>query len=150
MSLSSDSLETNIKYIRDIFASDDTLQFRYLSGAPESKVRFCLIFADGMINNKLINDDIVYPLTHYDFPRKVDDLMELILQHVILSNSVEKTADVEKIVQAIIYGDTVLFADGCTDTLILNTKGWTTRSIAEPESERVLRGPRKVLMKPSL
>ncbi len=27
--------------------------------------------------------------------------------------------------------------------LLLNTKGWTARSIAEPESERVLRGPRE-------
>lgn len=96
-----------------------------------------------MINNKLMNDDIVYPLTHYTFPLKSDDLMEHILQHVILSNSVEKTADVEKIIQAIVYGDTVLFADGCFDTLILNTKGWNMRSIAEPESERVLRGPRE-------
>lgn len=143
MSLSSDELEVNVKYIRDIFEADDTLEFRYLSGSSDSKVRFCLVFADGMINNKLINDDIVYPLTHYAFPRKTDDLMELIQHHVILSNSVEKTADVEKIVQAIVYGDTVLFADGCPDTLILNTKGWNTRSIAEPDSERVLRGPRE-------
>lgn len=141
--LPSNQLETNIKYISDIFAPDDTLQFRYLSSSSDSKLRFCLIFADGMINNKLMNDDIVCPLMNYKFPDKTDDLMELIVQNVILSNSVAKTADVDKIVQAIVYGDTVLLADGSSDVLVLNTKGWSTRSIAEPESERVLRGPRE-------
>lgn len=90
-----------------------------------------------------MNDDLIYPLAHYAFPRKVDDLMEHILQHVVLSNSVEKTDDVEELIQGIVYGDTVLLADGCMDALILNTKGWNTRSITEPESERVLRGPRE-------
>ena len=141
--LPSDKLEANVKYIRDIFASDDTLQFRYLSGTPNSELQFCLIFADGMINNKLMNDDIIFPLMNYEFPNNTDDLMELILRHVIHSNSAEKTTDMEKIVQAIVYGDTVLFADRCIYSLILNTKGWSTRSIAEPESERVLRGPRE-------
>ena len=141
--LPSDKLEDNIKYIRNIFAPDDTLQFRYLSSSSDSNFRFCLIFADGMINNKLMNDDIVSPLMNYRFPEKIDDLMELILQHVIPSNSVEKTADVEKIVQAVVYGDTVLLADGSFEILVLNTKGWNVRSITEPESERVLRGPRE-------
>lgn len=141
--LPSDELETNVKYIRDIFVNDDTLQFRYLSSPFQAELHFCMIFADGMINNKLMDDDIVYPLLHYKFPEKIDDLMELILQHVTLSNSVEKTADMENIVQGIVYGDTVLLADGCAGALILNTKGWTARSISEPESERVLRGPRE-------
>lgn len=141
--LPSDELETNVKYIRNIFTNDDTLQLRYLSSPFHPELHFCLIFADGMINNKLMNDDIVYPLLQYKFPEKPDDLMELILQHVTFSNSAEKTEDMEKIVQAIVYGDTVLLAEGCSDALILNTKGWSVRSITEPESERVIRGPRE-------
>lgn len=141
--LPSGELETNVKYIRNIFTNDDTIQFRYLSNPYDSKLHFCLIFADGMINNKLMNDDLLYPLMHYQFPEKVDDLMELILQHVILSNSTEKTDDMEEIIQGIVYGDTVLLADGCDKALILNTKGWNVRSIEEPQSERVTRGPRE-------
>lgn len=141
--LPSDKLKMNVEYIRNLFANDDTLQFRNLSSPFDDQLHFCLIFVDGMINNKLMNDDIVSPLLHYKFPEKIDDLMEQILQHVMLSNSVQKTADVEEIVQAIVYGDTVLLAEGCSDTLILNTKGWTVRAISEPESERVIRGPRE-------
>jgi spore germination protein KA len=56
---------------------------------------------------------------------------------------VKKTDEVEKLIQGIVYGDTVLLADGCQQALILNTKGFTLRSIEEPESERVIRGPRE-------
>lgn len=141
--LPSVELEANVKYIRNIFTNDDTIQFRYLSSPYDSRLHFCLIFADGMINNKLMNDDILYPLLNYKFPEKIDDLMELILQNVILSNSTEKTADMEQIIQGIVYGDSILLADGSPDVLVLNTKGWTARSISEPETERVLRGPRE-------
>ena len=143
MRLPCDNLEANVNYIRDIFKSDDTVQYRRISSCDDGRHRFCLIFADGMINNKIINDNIVFPLTHYDFPRKAENLTELIMQQVVLPNSVEKSSDVEDIVQAVVYGDTVLLADGCFDALILNTKGFVIRSISEPESERVLRGPRE-------
>ena len=141
--LPSEQMEVNIKYIREIFAPDDTLQFRYLSNAFDSDLQFCLIYADGMINNKLMNEDIIRPLQNYKFPELNNDLMELILRRVTPSNSAEKTADVDKIIQAIVYGDAVLLADGRSESLILNTKGWNVRAIAEPESERVLRGPRE-------
>ena len=64
-------------------------------------------------------------------------------ESITLSDSVEKTDQVEKLVQGIVYGDTILLARGCPDALVLNTKGWIFRAIAEPESERVLRGPRE-------
>ena len=141
--LPSEQLESNLKYISNLFAGDDTLQQRRVANTGKQGLEFCLIYADGMINNKLMNDDIVRPLMEYRFPENCGDLVGLLQTNVVCSNSVERTAEVEKIVQAIVYGDTVLLTDGCPDVLLLNTKGWTTRSIAEPESERVLRGPRE-------
>ncbi len=141
--LPSEKLETNVGYIGTLFKGDDTLQIRRISNTTRQGLEFCLIYADGMINNKLMNDDVVRPLMEYRFPEDCRDLVGLLESRVICSNSVERSAEVEKIVQAIVYGDTVLLADGSADVLLLNTKGWTARSIAEPESERVLRGPRE-------
>ena len=141
--LPSEQLESNLKYITNLFQGDDTLQQRMVANTGKQGLEFCLIYADGMINNKLMNDDIVRPLMEYQFPEECGDLMGLLQTRVICSNSVERTAEVEKIVQAIVYGDTVLLTDGSPDVLLLNTKGWVTRSITEPESERVLRGPRE-------
>ena len=141
--LPSEKLEANIRYIRTIFEGDDTLQIRRISNTSGNGMEFCLIYADGMINNKLMNDDVVRPLMEYRFPEEYGDLIGLLESRVVCSNSTERTAEMENIVQAVVYGDTVMLADGCAEALLLNTKGWTVRSIMEPESERVLRGPRE-------
>lgn len=141
--LPSEKLKSNVQYISNLFTGDDTLQIRSITNTTKQELEFCLIYADGMINNKLMNDDIVRPLMEYRFPEDSGDLVGLLQSRVVCSNSVERTAEVEKIVQAVVYGDTVLLTDGSAEALLLNTKGWTTRSITEPESERVLRGPRE-------
>lgn len=139
----SDSLEKNIAYVKGLFEGDDTLLVRYVAGG-KPRVRFCLIYEDGMVNNKLLNEDVIRPLLEMNFSS--DDkagLMDRINEQVLITDSAEKTQEMEPIIQGIVYGDTVLFAEGCADALILNTKGFTVRAIGEPESERVLRGPRE-------
>lgn len=140
----SDKLEKNVAYIKELFEGDDTLLTRYLTGVDGRKIRFCLIYVDGMVNNKLLNEDVIRPLIEYRFDEDPGAaLMDVIGDRVLFADSVEKTQDMEKIIQGIVYGDTVLFAEGCVDALILNTKGFTVRSVTEPDSERVLRGPRE-------
>ena len=143
--LPSADLEKNIHYLReDVFSDDDTMRFRRLTNRHRPELKFCLIYADGMINNKIINDDIVCPLVAYQFPKDTgDDLAEYLMDCVVTSNDAEKTPEMENIVQAAVYGDTVLLTEGCSDALLFSTKAFPTRAISEPESERVLRGPRE-------
>ena len=142
--LPSSDLEANVRYLKEnIFAKDDTMQFRRLRNHSGPGFAFCLVFADGMANNKMMADDVVRPLIQYRFPDRVDDLMELLETNVVFPNGAERTAEMEKIVQAAVYGDTVLLADGCPEALVLETKGFKVRSIEEPMTERVLRGPRE-------
>lgn len=139
----SKDLADNLNLIKTIFKNDHTLVTRIIETPSDPVIKYCLIFSDGMVNNKLINEDIIKPLLEYCPERKEPDLMNVIAKQVTLSNSVEKTTEMEKIIQGIIYGDSILFADGYSEALILNTKGWTTRSISEPENEKVLKGPRE-------
>ena len=140
----SDGLEKNVGYIKGLFEGDDTLLVRYLSSAGERKIRFCLIYEDGMVNNKLLNEDVIRPLVECEPGEDSGPaLLDVVGEQVLITDAVEKTQDMEKIIQGIVYGDTALFAEGCTDALMLNTKGFTVRSVEEPNSERVLRGPRE-------
>ena len=45
--------------------------------------------------------------------------------------------------RAVLYGDTLLLIDGSAQAITVNTKGWKTRGISEPENERILEGPRE-------
>lgn len=139
--LPSEKLDANAAYLRTVFAGDDALILRY---AVNREQKFCLVYEDGMVNNKLLNEDVIKPLLEFRLPdENGPGLLDTVAQRITFVDSVEKTADLEKLIQGIVYGDTVLLMDGCSEALILNTKGFLLRSISEPESERVLRGPRE-------
>lgn len=144
-SLPSEKLEMNRNYLKDLFTGDETLTFRSLENRRNGEtLRFCLVYADGMVDNRLLNQDVIRPLLEFRFePGQGGGLLDTVQLQAVLSDAAEKTDEVEKIIQGIVYGDAVLLADGCDSALILNTKGWKTRSIEEPEAERVLRGPRE-------
>ncbi|HAN44763.1 MAG TPA: spore germination protein [Ruminococcaceae bacterium] len=82
-------------------------------------------------------------MLEFKFTRCPKNLIETAASQITLSNCVETTNDIDTILQAILYGDCVLLASNCSNVLVLNSKGWITRSIVEPESERVLKGPRE-------
>ncbi|SMC34640.1 spore germination protein [Papillibacter cinnamivorans] len=139
----SDRLDENIELMKILFHNDGTLRYRYIENRYRPLVKCCLFYIDGMIDNKLMNEDIIRPLLLYPFERKPASMIDDIANKITFSNNVEKTDDIEEIIRSVVYGDTVLFLDGSDVALIFNTKGWITRSISEPEGEKVLRGPRE-------
>ncbi len=134
-------INKNITMLKDCFKGDESLIERYLENQSDTSIKCCIFYIDGMVNNQLMNDDILKPIIEYRFIKKTPDFIDIIAKQIALTNGVEKTSDFEKMIQAIVYGDSVLFADGSADVLILNTKGWNARPLTEPEIEKVLRGP---------
>lgn len=138
----SKELETNIQMIKRLFHDDETLIARSFETLSEPPVSCCLFYTDGMVNNLLMNESILYPVQRADVGRE-GSLLDVFMKKVILSNDVTKTTDMSKITEAIIYGDSVLFVDGEAEALTINTKGFSLRSSEEPEGEKILRGPRE-------
>jgi len=142
ISLSS-SLDENIDIIKEIFNNDGTLVMRDFENQKNPHIKCCLFFIDGMINNEIINENIIRPIVRNQYLERVENVLEDFQIRVIDSNNVEKTDDINKLIESIIYGDTILFVEGTAEGLIISTKGWQMRSISEPETEKVLQGPRE-------
>lgn len=139
----SKSLSKNIEMLKKIFTDDDTILLRELDANGSSKVRCCACFINGMVNNSLMSENIIKPLMTQSFNDKGIKSIDAINQQILYSNEVKKSANLKEIIEAVSYGDTALFVDGDPTVLIINSKGWMLRSIAEPEAEKVLRGPRE-------
>lgn len=140
------SLEINAQKVKKEFQGVDTLVSRQFENRHNSSVKCCIFFTDGMVANELINDNIVWPVTSFDsetLPPGGSCVIDFLLSKVLQINEAKKTTDFDEITEAVIYGDTVLFAEGCAEALVLNTKGWPSRGISEPDGEKVLHGPRE-------
>ena len=137
------NLDSNIKTMENVFKDDDTLVIRQFANQNQIGVKCCIFFIDGMVNNEIVNENIILPIIVNNILCPSNKLLEQIQTQVIVSNDVKNTDSFNDIVEAILYGDTVLFADGVCGALIISTKGWLIRAVSEPDTEKALRGPRE-------
>jgi spore germination protein KA len=138
----SKDLDENMELFNTLFSGDDTFSVRKLNASKDPYVRCTIMFMDGMIDANIINDSIIRPINSYDLHIN-GDLISTLSDNVIQSNSISITDDMTKIVESILYGDTILIAHGYNRALIINTKGWKTRSIEEPDLEKVFIGSKE-------
>lgn len=137
------SLENNIGIFKNIFKDDETLIYRNFQNQNCSSLRGCLIFIEGMINEEIVNENIISPIVSNRIIGETSDKLDALKNNVILSSKITKSSDINKLIEGVINGDTILFIDGENGGLILSSKGAETRAIEEPEAEKVLRGPRE-------
>ena len=134
------TLESNVLVFRGIFAKDAILRIRRVTS--KSGIAFGLLYFDGMVNTDIINESVIKPLIQLS-EEAWENRAAFISERVLFSSEVKITEKTDGIVRAILYGDAVLLIDGCNKAVIINTKGFRSRGISEPENERILEGPRE-------
>ncbi len=137
------SLTQNIDLLKNIFEDDDTLKVRIFENQLDTSVKCGILFIDGMVNIETIDECIIQPIIQNTRLKYSDEVIRHLQAQVIVSNNIEKVQEVSAMVKAILTGNTVLLIDGFSEALVMSTKGWQTRAIDEPDTEKVIRGPRE-------
>ncbi|MFC7063348.1 spore germination protein [Halobacillus seohaensis] len=141
-------LQKNIKDLENLLDKPSDLNTRTFTigqGGPDCAI----IHIEGLSDTKMINENIMKNLQiRIDEVEKTSTYFEtelldkLYLQFISISN-VEKGKTMDDVSFAILSGDTVLFVNGIDQALVISTKGWDSRSIEEPITEALIRGPRE-------
>lgn len=141
----SESLEQNEALFRELFKNDDTIVYRHFENQLNNDLKFCAIFINGLVSNVIINENLILPIVN-NIQLKLKDkqnLIDVLKNQVIISNDITKAKALNRLIEAILNGDTILLVDGASEGLIINSKGWPTRVITEPENEKTSLGPRE-------
>ncbi len=138
-------LADNIKLIQTIFSNNETLVFRQFQNKYLEAAKCCVIYINGMVNTELLHENIIKPVLLNNLKEEISEkrLLEELQSKVIISSNLRESTDINDIVSSTIYGDTIFLLDGYDKALIISSKGWQTRAIEEPESEKVVRGPKE-------
>jgi len=110
-------------------------------------IRGALVYIDGMIHAKILNDNVISPLIHcecrIDMRENSADTLGDIGRLILPANQVSEVKTLRDAYSGFLSGDAVLFADGEDRALVINAKGWEQRAVDEPGGEAVVRGPRE-------
>lgn len=103
---------------------------------------FYLYFIDGFtkdVNLEYVRRDIFdLPKETIDSIHSAQDLIEL----AISSIEVSVETDIDKLIVALLSGQTILLFDGSSSAAVIDLRTYPTRSINEPEKEKTIRGAR--------
>ncbi|WP_273320754.1 spore germination protein [Vallitalea guaymasensis] len=138
------SLNYNIDLFKKEFKDDDSIVYRFFQNEG-SKKKFCLIYVKSMVNDEVMSDNIFKPIMSADIKRHENstEFMDYVVNKIVSINEVEKSSDFTVLVENLYIGKSILFIDGFAKGAILNTLDWSSRSINEPISETIIKGPRE-------
>lgn len=137
------SLEKNIDDLKKIFVDDETIATRWITNAHNNALRYCIVQNDGLVNAAIINENIIKPLMLTEVPLNQGQQINTLIHQVLFINQIKKTNKWQEIIESLTYGDSILLIEGESEALLLNSKGFNTRSIDEPSGEKILSGPRE-------
>lgn len=122
-----------------------------------------LLFIDGMIDSKSINDFILKPIMAKNSNSKINNpsvvtnnitvrkikkfnLEEYITNTLVPQNTMKKVTSFDEVFSSVNMGDCALFVDTLSLAFIIDVKGFESRSITEPKNEIVVRGSQEAFV----
>ncbi|MZP29646.1 spore germination protein [Heliobacterium undosum] len=138
------SYDENMRTLKKILANDDLIIFRSLTLDGQDNHRCCAVYVDGMVDSDLIHENVLARLQDFHWQQTPEDeLLSLFVKRIVSAGNVTTETKVNPAIQALLYGNVLLVVDGASAVILIEAKGWEKRAISEPETERVVRGPRE-------
>ena len=106
----------------------------------ETDVDCALFYIDGLVNKSIINNFILMPMMVHSREiklSKVNDVFSVLLPQ---SEATEED-EVSALEYALNFGSAILLVNGFYGAIAIDVKGWNSKPIGEPQSEKVIRGP---------
>lgn len=129
-------LMENKRYLQEALNGAEDVVFKELWCG---KTKLLLLYTDNMVNNEAVQQAILTNLMQrQDFGGTATFLQE----NAIAVGEIKQVATVEEAVVGILWGDTLLLADGDEMALEITTKGWPNRGVGEAKNEVALQGPK--------
>ncbi|WP_411253178.1 spore germination protein [Neobacillus niacini] len=142
----SSSLMVRLEEVIGLFGNNDDLQIKHFK--IFGKFSSASIYLSSLVNQDAINQDILKPLMYepehlMGREKPLNHLINLILTETIYHSQAKIGENIGELIEVILRGETVIFIDGINEAIHIDTKKVEKRSIAQPETEQAILGPRE-------
>lgn len=153
------SLKHNLQWMSNALGGSEDLVVRQLPVHVSSGMEAAVVFIDGMIDTELVQSHVISPLMagHSKelrfnpdivpmrklIPTEPSALLQQLKEYVLPIGTLNKVEDQTTLMEKLLTGHAVILIDNCAEALAAELKGWDERSVQEPSTESVIRGPRE-------
>jgi len=106
-----------------------------------------ILYIDGMADNNIINDYILRQLMDGKGGADMqNDTVNYVKNNLLAANQVTMINVYRDIIKQVMNGLTALFIDGCEECFLVETRGFEKRSVSQPLTESVIKGPQEAFI----
>lgn len=139
----SKTLQTNLDNLQNMLDKPDDLKVRELK-LGQGNISCAITYIEGIVDSKTIQLSILNNLeSAQNLPTEAKELFDFIYNKLIFVNNVQKGYTLDDLSLQLLSGHTILYVDGVDTVLMIDTIGGEMRSIDEPITETLIRGPRE-------
>lgn len=142
-SLYNTTTEVTCENVRSILGSNSDFTNRVLLIRDNSKLPVTLVYIEGLVDSKVINDSILKPLAQdeqFDACRTAADAIALISMGIVYSSSMKLRTNLKDLVDDLLGGSIAIIFNDAKTAFTFEAKSDIKRSISEPAAETVIKG----------
>jgi stage V sporulation protein AF len=136
----SKKIEENITFLKERLGVDKSFDVVHID-LQYAGTKMAMFLIDGFVK-----DDILHLLMKFlaglDASQLEEQPLEKLLKTYIPYVEIEKTNDLDKVVNSVLAGPTALVVDGIEFIILIDARTYPVRGPEEPDMERVVRGSR--------
>ena len=139
------SLSTNVKMLNTEFGSANDLMIRDITLQDMAKTKVAVIGLDGLINATDAQDFVLRLMTAdlaAKLPDTADGIFDFLLNSWLSMFASSMGETVADLYDSVLNGHVVVLVDGVARMMLFDCKGWQSRGISAPMTEKSLWGPK--------
>lgn len=141
-------IQKNIHKLQDMLGKSNDFVIREFSfHIGKHEIKACICFIYGIMDKNFIDGNIMKPLMvnthiidHNGNSIKKQDVLNYVKTNILNVHELKEEKNLDKVIDDILSGNTALMIDGFDRTLLISTKSYESRTIAQPETEVSIRG----------
>ena len=140
-----EKLEINLAKLRADFGEVNDLMIRELTLQEKNKTKIAVIGMDGLINATDAQDFVIRLMTTalpHDLSQDAEEVFDFLLDSWISMFDANQDTTVAAMYDNILNGHIVVLVDGASRFMMFDCKGWQSRSVGMPMTEKSLWGPK--------
>lgn len=140
-------MDLNMERLHRFLGNNADVIARTLTHRAYENQRYALLYIDGIVDGAAISTILLGLLEDAnraaDEAERADGLYTHLIERSIAAGKIRPAASIEEAGHAMLEGSSVILVDGSLQAIIIDTTGGESRSVEEPTSQTVIRGPKE-------
>jgi len=104
-------------------------------------LRCALYYVEGMSSGENMGRHILWPMKMSRIVLNGKNAAEELAQKVLTAPEVKTESNPDKAVKELLFGQTMILLEGCTEAVMVDLRSYSRRSVSTPQTETVVIGP---------